>query len=51
MIEDFLTSSASQLTFFGLSQLQSQVKEGTLGVLFRNNHFSTLIKVPWGKEA
>ncbi|XP_036359134.1 dentin sialophosphoprotein isoform X2 [Octopus sinensis] len=40
--ETFLEKTASQLTYHGLCELNSTVKEGELCVFFRNNHFSTL---------
>uniref|UniRef100_A0A8C8RQX9 Ubiquitin carboxyl-terminal hydrolase n=1 Tax=Pelusios castaneus TaxID=367368 RepID=A0A8C8RQX9_9SAUR len=42
--EQFLESTASQLTYHGLCELMAAVKEGELSVFFRNNHFSTMIK-------
>ena len=42
--EQFLESTASQLTYHGLCELNTTVKEGELCVFFRNNHFSTLFK-------
>uniref|UniRef100_A0A1I8IVI2 Ubiquitin carboxyl-terminal hydrolase n=1 Tax=Macrostomum lignano TaxID=282301 RepID=A0A1I8IVI2_9PLAT len=42
--EEFLNCSSNQLTVFGLWQLTESLKEGSLCVLFRNNHFSTLTK-------
>ncbi|NXX36047.1 MINY1 hydrolase, partial [Nicator chloris] len=42
--EHFLESTASQLTFHGLCELTARAREGELGVFFRNNHFSTMIK-------
>lgn len=42
--EQFLESTASQLTFHGLCELTAQARKGELGVFFRNNHFSTMIK-------
>ncbi|KAL8184791.1 UNVERIFIED_CONTAM: Ubiquitin carboxyl-terminal hydrolase MINDY-1 [Gekko kuhli] len=42
--EQFLESTASQLTYHGLCELTSTVNEGELSVFFRNNHFSTMIK-------
>lgn len=44
LAEQFLESSAAQLTYHGLCELMASVKEGELSVFFRNNHFSTLIK-------
>jgi len=43
-IEDFLSRTASQLTYHGLCELNSVVEEEELCVFFRNNHFSTLYK-------
>ncbi|XP_041759855.2 ubiquitin carboxyl-terminal hydrolase MINDY-1 [Coregonus clupeaformis] len=42
--EQFLESTATQLSYHGLCELNSTVKEGELSVFFRNNHFSTMIK-------
>ena len=42
--ERFLESTASQLTYFGLSELVANVREQELSILFRNNHFITLYK-------
>ncbi|XP_022095045.1 ubiquitin carboxyl-terminal hydrolase MINDY-2-like isoform X2 [Acanthaster planci] len=42
--EQFLESTAAQLTFYGLCELNAATEEGELCVFFRNNHFSTLIK-------
>ncbi|NXD31163.1 MINY1 hydrolase, partial [Spelaeornis formosus] len=42
--EQFLDATASQLTFHGLCELSARAREGELGVFFRNNHFSTMIK-------
>jgi len=42
--ERFLESTASQLTYYGLSELVTNVKEQELCILFRNNHFITLYK-------
>ncbi|TTF56866.1 Ubiquitin carboxyl-terminal hydrolase MINDY-1 [Bagarius yarrelli] len=42
--EQFLESTATQLTYHGLCELNTTAKEGELCVFFRNNHFSTLIK-------
>ena len=43
-IEDFLSRTASQLTYHGLCELNNTVQEEELCVFFRNNHFSTLYK-------
>ncbi|XP_033638864.1 ubiquitin carboxyl-terminal hydrolase MINDY-2-like [Asterias rubens] len=42
--EQFLQSTAAQLTYYGLCELNETTEEGDLCVFFRNNHFSTLIK-------
>ncbi|XP_057243998.1 ubiquitin carboxyl-terminal hydrolase MINDY-1, partial [Malurus melanocephalus] len=42
--EQFLESTASQLTFHGLCELTARTREGEIGVFFRNNHFSTITK-------
>ncbi|XP_061178152.1 ubiquitin carboxyl-terminal hydrolase MINDY-2-like isoform X1 [Saccostrea echinata] len=44
LAEAFLDRTASQLTYHGLYELNSTVKEDQLCVFFRNNHFSTLYK-------
>lgn len=44
LTEDFLESSASQLTFYGLEKLREQIKDNEIGILFRNNHFLTILK-------
>ncbi|GCC41962.1 hypothetical protein chiPu_0025630, partial [Chiloscyllium punctatum] len=42
--EQFLDATATQLTYHGLCELTAAAKEGELGVFFRNNHFSAMIK-------
>uniref|UniRef100_A0A4W5RF32 Ubiquitin carboxyl-terminal hydrolase n=1 Tax=Hucho hucho TaxID=62062 RepID=A0A4W5RF32_9TELE len=42
--EQFLEFTATQLSYHGLCELNTTVKEGELSVFFRNNHFSTMIK-------
>ncbi|KAG8198506.1 hypothetical protein JTE90_017372 [Oedothorax gibbosus] len=42
--ENFLERTASQLTYHGLCELTSKLKDDELCVLFRNNHFSSLVK-------
>jgi hypothetical protein len=42
--KEWLTQTASQLTFVGLFALQSHFQEGDIKMLFRNNHYSVLIK-------
>ena len=43
--EEFLESTASQLTYYGLEELVAYVKEDDPCVLFRNNHFITLYRL------
>lgn len=45
VLDDFLVSSASQLTKGGLASALAKVKERELVVFFRNNHFSTAFKL------
>jgi len=40
--EQWLEDSRSQLTYHGLAELSTTLKEGELAVFFRNNHFSTV---------
>ncbi|KAJ8273647.1 hypothetical protein GJAV_G00103990 [Gymnothorax javanicus] len=42
--EQFLESTATQLSYHGLCELNGAATEGQLSVFFRNNHFSTMIK-------
>lgn len=42
--EQFLESTATQLSYHGLCELNATAKEGEISVFFRNNHFSTMIK-------
>uniref|UniRef100_A0A8C3W5I5 Ubiquitin carboxyl-terminal hydrolase n=1 Tax=Catagonus wagneri TaxID=51154 RepID=A0A8C3W5I5_9CETA len=42
--EQFLETTAAQLTYHGLCELTAAAKEDELSVFFRNNHFSTMIK-------
>mmetsp|Transcript_22105 Transcript_22105/g.21813 ORF Transcript_22105/g.21813 Transcript_22105/m.21813 type:complete len:225 (+) Transcript_22105:72-746(+) len=44
VIAEFLENSASQMTEEGLKRLNTQIPDGRICVLFRNNHFSTLVK-------
>ena len=40
----FLESMACQLTYHGICELNTTLKEGDICISFRNNHFNTLIK-------
>lgn len=42
--ENFLSTTASQLTYHGLCELNSAVADGQICVFFRNNHFSAMYK-------
>ena len=42
--EEFLEATQSQLTYHGLIELLSALKQNELAVFFRNNHFSTIFK-------
>ncbi|KAM5256024.1 ubiquitin carboxyl-terminal hydrolase MINDY-1 [Ctenodactylus gundi] len=42
--EQFLETTAAQLTYHGLCELTAAAKQGELSVFFRNNHFSTMTK-------
>lgn len=44
VLEAFMSETASQLTFAGISGVLQAMKEHQLAVFFRNNHFSTLFK-------
>ena len=44
LIDTFLSSTGHQLTHYGLHELYDYVKEESLCVFFRNNHFATLTK-------
>jgi hypothetical protein len=44
VVEEFLSDTSMQLTYSGLTELHSHVKERSLCVFFRNNHFATLTK-------
>lgn len=44
VVQEFLATTASQLTFLGLVELHSTVHENELCAFFRNNHFSCMYK-------
>ncbi|CAM0909833.1 unnamed protein product [Alopecurus aequalis] len=44
LIDNFLQSTANQLTVYGLFCLQEGLNERELCVFFRNNHFNTMFK-------
>ncbi|MCJ1307341.1 hypothetical protein MMC25_000987 [Agyrium rufum] len=45
-IKYFLSSTATQLTGYGLDTISESLAPGTVAILFRNDHFSTLYKHP-----
>jgi hypothetical protein len=45
-IKSFLSISATQLTRFGLDVIKKTMKPGSVAILFRNDHFSTLYRHP-----
>ncbi|KAI8959545.1 hypothetical protein F5Y11DRAFT_299545 [Daldinia sp. FL1419] len=46
IIKSFLTTSATQLTPWGLEVITKAIRPGTVAILFRNDHFSTLYRHP-----
>jgi hypothetical protein len=44
IMQTWLNSNVSQLTYAGLTQLSERIKDMELAVFFRNNHFSTIFK-------
>ena len=44
VVRRFLEQSPSQMTYEGLFQVHAALEEGELGVLFRNNHFATIVR-------
>ncbi|KAK5656238.1 hypothetical protein OQA88_5000 [Cercophora sp. LCS_1] len=49
-IKSFLSISATQLTKFGLDVIRKSMRPGSVAILFRNDHFSTLYKHPQTHE-
>ena len=45
-IKYFLSSTATQLTGYGLDSINESLSPGSISILFRNDHFSTLYKDP-----
>ena len=45
-IKYFLSSSATQLTGYGLDSITESLTPGQIAILFRNDHFSTLYRHP-----
>ncbi|KAK0670000.1 hypothetical protein QBC41DRAFT_222629 [Cercophora samala] len=45
-IKSFLSDSATQLTSFGLDVIKTSMKPGSVAILFRNDHFTTLYRHP-----
>jgi hypothetical protein len=49
-IKDFLAQWPTQLTDYGIRNMQEAIRPGQVGILFRNDHFSTLYKNPHTDE-
>ncbi|KAF3918926.1 hypothetical protein ABW20_dc0105984 [Dactylellina cionopaga] len=49
-IQEFLESTGTQLTSYGLNVLQTKLPPGSWSIFFRNDHFSTLYKHPRSGE-
>ena len=49
-VKFFLSSSATQLTGYGLDQIMDSLRPGSIAILFRNDHFSTLYRHPSSGE-
>ncbi|KAF2181733.1 hypothetical protein K469DRAFT_713336 [Zopfia rhizophila CBS 207.26] len=45
-IKEFLNRWPTQLTDYGLKTMRDNIRPGQFGILFRNDHFSTLYKDP-----
>lgn len=45
-VKYFLSSTATQLTGYGLDSITETMAPGSVAILFRNNHFSTLYRHP-----
>ena len=43
IVKRFFDNSPNQITYEGLFRIHATMKEGELAILFRNNHFSTII--------
>ena len=50
LIKSFLSASATQLTPWGLQTIRQAMKPGSVAILFRNDHFSTLYRHPQTHE-
>ena len=49
-IKHFLSSSATQLTQYGLETMTRDLGPGAIAILFRNDHFGTLYKHPYSGQ-
>ncbi|KAF2272747.1 uncharacterized protein EI97DRAFT_436679 [Westerdykella ornata] len=49
-IKEFFSRWPTQLSDYGLQNMQQAIKPGEVGILFRNDHFSTLYKNPHTDE-
>lgn len=50
IIKSFLSASATQLTPWGLQTIRQAMRPGSVAILFRNDHFSTLYRHPHTHE-
>ena len=44
VLNDFLNMTQSQMTYSGLFALQETLSENSIAILFRNNHFHTVLR-------
>ncbi|CAN8104171.1 unnamed protein product [Discula destructiva] len=49
-VKSFLDTSATQLTAWGLEVITKAMRPGSVAILFRNDHFSTLYRHPQTRE-
>jgi ubiquitin carboxyl-terminal hydrolase MINDY-1/2 len=50
LIKHFLSSTATQLTGFGLDVISESLYPGAIAIFFRNDHFNTLYKHPLSNQ-
>lgn len=48
LVKTFLEENATQLTYYGLTRLNEHLRIGQAAVLFRNDHFATILKLKKG---
>lgn len=44
LVREFVETTATQLTSYGLATLRSELPEAQVAILFRNDHFSTIVR-------